>query len=78
MSDVVCGDQLGLLCLLGQEHDLDVAKHSALGDSDSGEQLVQLLVIPDGELQVTGDDPGLLVSGGVSCQTQGPQLQRTP
>ena len=44
---------LGLLCLLGQEHGLDVAKHSTLGDSDSGEQLVQLLLIPDGKLQVT-------------------------
>ena len=60
---------LGLLCLLGQEHGLDVGKHSTLGDGDSGEQLVQLLVVPDGELEVTGDDPGLLVvSGSVSCQ----------
>ena len=35
---------------LGQEHGLDVGEHPALGDGHSSEQLVQLLVIADGEL----------------------------
>lgn len=64
-------DLLGLLGLLGQEHSLDVGQDTTLGDGDSGQELVQLLVITDGQLQVTGDDPGLLVvTGGVSCQLQ--------
>ena len=62
---------LGLLGLLGQEHSLDVGEYTTLGDGHTGEQFVQLLVITDGQLQVTGDDPGLLVvTGGVSCQLQ--------
>ena len=51
----------GLVRLLGQEDSLDVGEDSTLGDGDSGKQLVQLLVVPDGELEMTGDDPGLLV-----------------
>merc|ERR1719178_214393 len=63
--------KLGLLLgaggLLGQEDGLDVGEDAALGDGDAGQQLVQLLVIPDGQLEVPGDDPGLLVvPGGVS------------
>ena len=62
---------LGLLGLLGQEHGLDVGQHTSLGDGDAGEQLVQLLVVTDGELEMTGDDPALLVvTGGVSCQLE--------
>ena len=57
------------LRLLGQKHRLDVGQHTSLGDGDSGEQLVQLLVIADGQLKVTGDDPGLLVvTGSISSQ----------
>ena len=57
--------------LLGQEHGLDVGEDSALGDGDSSEQLVQLLVVPDGQLEVTGDDPGLLVvTGSVASQLE--------
>ena len=60
-----------LVRLLGQEHGLDVGEDSALGDGDSGEQLVQLLVVPDGQLEVTGDDPGLLVvTGSVASQLE--------
>ena len=51
----------GLVRLLGQEDSLDVGQDSTLGDGDSGKQLVQLLVIPDGQLEMTGDDPGHLV-----------------
>merc|ERR1719209_2114699 len=65
--------KLGLLLgaggLLGQEDGLDVGEDAALGDGDAGQQLVQLLVISDGELEMPGDDPGLLVvPGGVSGQ----------
>ena len=55
---------LGAGGLLGQKDSLDVGEDTALGDGDSGQQLVQLLVVPDGELEVTGDDPGLLVVPG--------------
>jgi len=56
---------LGLLLgLLGQENGLDVGQHTALGDGDARQQLVQLLVVADGELQVTRDDTRLLVVAG--------------
>lgn len=50
--------------LLGEEYSLDVGQHTTLSDGDTGQQLVQLLVVPDGKLQVTGDDPRLLVVPG--------------
>lgn len=40
---------------------MDVGQNTTLGDGDVSEQLVQLLIVADGELQVTGDDTGLLV-----------------
>ena len=55
---------LGLLGLLGQEDSLDVGEDTTLGNGDAGEQLVQLLVVADGQLEVAGDDPGLLVVPG--------------
>ena len=66
----------GLLGLLGEEDSLDVGEDTALGDGHTGKQLVQLLVVTDGQLEVTGDDPGLLVVAGsvagqlkdLSCQ----------
>ena len=58
-----------LLGLLGEENSLDVGEDTTLGDGDSGEKLVQFLIIADGELQVTGDDTGLLVvASGVTGQ----------
>ena len=36
---------------------MDVGEYSALGDGDTREQLVQLLIIPDGQLEVTGGNP---------------------
>ena len=61
----------GLLGLLGQQDSLDVGQHAALSDGHSAQQLVELLVVADGQLQVTGDDPGLLVvAGSVSSQLQ--------
>ena len=62
---------LGLLGLLGEEDGLDVGQDTSLGDGDTGEKLVQLLVVPDGELEVTGDDSGLLVvTGSVASQLE--------
>ena len=51
--------------------DLDVWEDTALGDGDAGQQLVQLLIVPDGELEMPGDDAGLLVvPGGVPGQLE--------
>ena len=50
---------------------VDVGKHTTLGDGDVTQQLVQLLIVADGKLQVTGDDTGLLVvAGGVASQLE--------
>ena len=60
---------LGLVGLLGEEYSLDVWQYTTLGKGHTREQLVQLLVITDGQLQVTGDDPCLLVvTGSIACQ----------
>ena len=40
---------------------MDVRKDTSLGDGDSSEELVQFLIVPDGELDVTGSDSGSLV-----------------
>lgn len=62
---------LGLLGLLGQKNGLDVWQHTTLGDGDTRQKLVQLLVVADGQLQVTWDDPRLLVvTGGIACQLE--------
>ena len=60
-----------LLGLLGEEDSLDVGEDTTLGNGHTGEQLVQLLVVADGQLEMTGDDPGLLVvTGGVASQLE--------
>ena len=46
---------------LGDEHRVDVGEHTALGDGDTAKELVELLVVADGELDVAGDDAALLV-----------------
>ena len=38
-------------CIVAREHDLDVGRDFALGDGDSGEQLLQLLSVPDSQLE---------------------------
>ncbi len=61
----------GFLGLLGQQHGLDVGQHTALSDGHSAQEFVQLLVVAHRQLQVTGDDTGLLVvPSGVSSQLQ--------
>jgi len=60
-----------LLTLLGQENGLDVRQNSTLSDGDAREQLVQLFVVADGELEMTGDDASLLVvTGSVAGQLE--------
>ena len=43
----VSGRDLLLFGLLGEEYGLDVGQNTTLGDGDSGEKLVQFLVIAD-------------------------------
>jgi hypothetical protein len=60
---------LALLAFLGQQDGLDVGQNTTLGDGHTRQKFVQFLVITDGQLQVTGDDPALLViSGSIACQ----------
>ena len=60
-----------LLSLLGQKDSLDVGQDTTLGNGDTREELVQLFVVADGKLQVTGDDPGLLVvTGSIASQLE--------
>nr|XP_031362503.1 uncharacterized protein LOC110483068 [Lonchura striata domestica] len=57
--------------LLGQQHGLDVGQHATLRDRHLAQQLVEFLVVADGELQVAGDDARLLVvAGRVARQLQ--------
>lgn len=50
---------------------MDVGENTTLGDGDVSEKLVQLLIVADGELKVTGDDTGLLVvTSGVASQLE--------
>jgi hypothetical protein len=43
---------------------VDVGQDTTLGDGDVSQELVQLLIVADGELKVTGDDTCLLVVTG--------------
>lgn len=48
---------------------MDVWQDTSLGDGDMTQEFVQLLVVSDGELEVTGDDTSLLVvTGSISSQ----------
>ncbi len=68
---VQVGALLGLLGLLGEKYSLDVRQNSTLCDGHTGEKFVELLVVTDGELKMTGNDPGLLVvTSSVSCELE--------
>ena len=50
---------------------MDVGKDTTLGDGDVAQKLVQLLIVADGKLKVTGNDTGLLVvTSGVTSQLE--------
>ena len=50
---------------------MDVRQNTTLCDGDVAEKLVQFLIVADGELQMTGDDTGLLVvTSSVTSQLQ--------
>jgi hypothetical protein len=56
---------LGSTCRVWSEQvETNEEAYTALGDDDGPEQLVELLVVADGELQVARDDAGLLVVAG--------------
>jgi hypothetical protein len=40
---------------------VNVGQDTALSDGDMAQKLVQLLIVPDSELKMAGDDAGLLV-----------------
>jgi hypothetical protein len=64
-------DCLFLLSLLWEQDGVDVWQDTTLGDSDISKQFVQLLIVSNGELQVTWNDTRLLVvSGSVSSQLE--------
>ena len=44
---------------------MDVREDAALRDGDAAKELVQLLIVADGELDVARDDAGLL---GLGCK----------
>jgi len=52
---------LALCGLLWQQVLVNVGQDTTLSDCDVAKQLVQLLIVADGELEMTGDDTGLLV-----------------
>ena len=50
---------------------MDVGENTAGGDGDATEQLVELLIVLDGQGDVAGDDAGLLVvTGGVASELE--------
>jgi len=50
---------------------VNVWQDTTLGDCDVSEKLVQLLIVADGELEMTRDDTGLLVvTGSVTSQLE--------
>merc|ERR1719186_1459178 len=62
---------LGCLAFLGKQDSLNVGQHSALGDGNTSKQLVKLFVVPAGQLEMTGNNPALLiVSGSIPSQLQ--------
>ena len=55
------------LCLLGglaEKDGVDVGENTTLGNGYGTEKLVELLVVADSKLNVTGDDAALLVIAG--------------
>ena len=54
-----------------EQDGMDVGEHTAGSDCDATEQLVELLIVADGELDVPRDDAALLVvAGGVASELE--------
>lgn len=50
---------------------MNIWQDTTLCDCDMAKELVQLLIIADGELEMTWDDTGLLVvTGGIASQLE--------
>jgi len=50
---------------------VNIREDTALGDSDMAKELIELLVVTNGELKMTRNDTGLLiVTGGVTGQLE--------
>ncbi len=50
---------------------VNVREDTALSDGDMAKKLIQLLIVTDGELEMTGDDTGfLVVAGGIASQLE--------
>ncbi len=48
---------------------MDIGQYTALGDRDVAQELIQLLIVADGELEVARDDTRLLIiASGVTGQ----------
>lgn len=70
-ANFLLAGHLGCGSLLWQEHSLDVRQNTTLGDRNAGQKLVQLLVVTDGQLEVTRNDSRLLVvTSGVTGQLE--------
>ena len=54
----------GLAALGGEKLALNEGKDTTLRDGDTTKELIQLLIVPDGELKVTWNDTRLLVVTG--------------
>lgn len=68
---VLRGSVLVLLGLGGEERAVDAGDDTSAGNGDVLEKLVELLVVTDGELDVTGDDTDtLVVARGVSGELE--------
>jgi len=60
-----------VLLLGGDEENVDVGEDTTSSDSGVGEESVQFLVVADSELDVTGNDSGLLVVlGGITSELE--------
>ena len=65
------GSALALGGLLGQKVLVNVGQNTTLGNGDVSQQLIQLLIVSDGQLQMSGNDTGLLVvTSGVTSKFQ--------
>ena len=70
-SEFLGGIALLTLDLAGEEEGVDVGEDTTGSDGSVGKQLVELLVVSDGELNVSGHNSGLLVVlGGISGELE--------